>query len=93
MIPDINIPILLFLVPYILFILGFFLYGFFNIYNLLHFGVYNFGAYLFATIFIGGSILFLGISFFLLINYDWNMMWSVTEIFQNKNNTGMFWNL
>ncbi len=82
MIPDISLPIFVFLIPYGLFSLFYILYSVFNIYHLVRFGVYTFGAYLIITIFLGGTVFLVGASFYLLAPYDWFALWSVTDIFQ-----------
>jgi len=70
--PNLSIPVAVFLLVYGLYMLFYVLYSFFNIYHLVRYGVYGFGLYLIITIFAGGTILLLSGSVLLLLEYDWN---------------------
>jgi hypothetical protein len=70
--PNITVPIAVFLIVYGAYMLFYVLYSLFNIYHLIRYGVYGFGLYLLVTIFTGGTIILVAASTFLLIDYDWS---------------------
>lgn len=72
-IPNIGVPIAVFLIVYGAYMLFYILYSLFNIYHLVRYGVYGFGLYLIVTIFTGGTILLVGGSVFMLLEYDWTV--------------------
>ena len=76
-----------FLAPYGFFALFYVIYSIFNIYHLVRFGVYTFGAYLIITIFLAGTVFLVGASFYMLVPYDWFATWSVTGVFQSDVST------
>jgi hypothetical protein len=86
MFPDVTIPVAVFLIPYALFMLFYLIYSLFNVYHLLRFGVYSFGAYVITVVFAGGTIFFIGASLVLLSGYDWGVLWNATRIFQGSPN-------
>lgn len=90
--PDINIPVAVFLIVYFGYMLFYCLYSLFNIYHLIRYGVYGFGLYLIVTIFTGGTILLVAGSVFLLMGYDWMYPISINGIF-NNNGADLFPNL
>lgn len=69
--PDINVPIAVFLIVYGAYMLFYVLYSLFNIYHLIRYGVYGFGLYLIVAMFTGGTIILVSASVFLLAQYDW----------------------
>ncbi len=72
--PDLSqfsLPISIFLVVYIGFMVFYVLYSLFNIYHLIRYGVYGFGLYLLVTIFTMGTILLFFGSVSLLSGYNW----------------------
>lgn len=69
--PNINIPIAVFLAVYGVYMLFYVLYSLFNIYHLIRYGMYGFGLYLIVTVFTGGTLLLVAGSTFLLMEYDW----------------------
>lgn len=71
-IPNVQVPIVVFLVVYGGYMLFYLLYSLFNIYHLIRYGVYGFGLYLIVTVFTGGTILLVSGSVFLLAEYDWS---------------------
>jgi hypothetical protein len=87
--PDLSVPIWIFLYVYGAYMLFYVLYSLFNIYHLIRYGVYGFGLYLLVTIFTGGTILLLTGSFFLLSEYNWNELVSVNGILKNES-SGLF---
>ncbi len=90
--PNLSVPVSIFLYVYSAYMLFYVLYSMFNIYHLIRYGVYGFGLYLLVTIFTGGTILLLSGSFFLLSEYNWNELISVNGIIENNDN-GLFPNL
>ncbi len=71
--PSISIPIAVFLIVYGAYMLFYILYSLFNIYHLVRYGIYGFGLYVIVTVFAGGTILLIGASLFMLMEYDWSM--------------------
>lgn len=90
--PELSLPISIFLYVYGAYMLFYVLYSLFNIYHLVRYGVYGFGLYFLVTIFAGGTILLLAGSYFLLIEYNWNEPISVNGLIQGTDN-GLFPNL
>ncbi len=69
--PQIYIPIAVFLLVFLAYMLFYVLYALFNIYHLLRYGVYGFGLYILVTVFTGGTIILVSGAAFLLMEYDW----------------------
>ena len=90
--PQLSLPVSIFLYVYGAYMLFYVLYSLFNIYHLIRYGVYGYGLYFLVTIFTGGTILLLAGSFFLLSEYNWNELIPVNRIFENNDN-GLFPNL
>ncbi|MBI4592379.1 hypothetical protein HY733_02950 [Candidatus Uhrbacteria bacterium] len=88
-IPNVDIPLYVFLFVYGAYMLFYVLYSLFNIYHLIRYGVYGFGLYLIVTIFTGGTILLVAGSTFLLMEYDWTLPISFDEA-QNYYNEDLF---
>lgn len=84
-IPNVNIPILVFLLIWGAYMLFYVLYSLFNIYHLIRYGIYGLGLYLIVTIFTGGTILLVSGSIFLLIEYDWNYPISLNQVIRYYN--------
>ncbi|TAL50742.1 hypothetical protein EPN81_02050 [Patescibacteria group bacterium] len=78
-IPNIHIPIYVFLFVFGAYMLFYLLYSLFNIYHLVRYGVYGFGLYLIITIFTGGTILLVAGSTMLLMEYDWTLPISLND--------------
>lgn len=72
-VPDIALPVAVFLIVYGAYMLFYVLYSLFNIYHLIRYGVYGFGLYLIVTIFTCGTIALVGGSVSLLLEYDWSI--------------------
>ncbi|HLD20555.1 MAG TPA: hypothetical protein VJB64_00495 [Patescibacteria group bacterium] len=72
-IPNIAIPMYVFLFVFGAYMLFYVIYNLFNIYHLIRYGVYGFGLYLIVTIFTGGTIILVAGSTFLLMEYDWTL--------------------
>ncbi|MBI4257100.1 hypothetical protein HY626_03545 [Candidatus Uhrbacteria bacterium] len=72
-IPNINLPLYVFLFVFMAYMLFYVLYSLFNVYHLIRYGVYGFGLYLIVTIFAGGTIILLAGSTFMLMTYDWTL--------------------
>ena len=85
--PNIDLPIYVFLFVFGVYMLFYVLYSLFNIYHLIRYGVYGFGLYLIVTIFTGGTILLVAGSFFLFAEYDWTIPVSLDNAaeFYNKD--------
>lgn len=83
--PNIDLPIYVFLFVFVAYMLFYVLYSLFNIYHLIRYGVYGFGLYLIVTIFTGGTILLVAGSTLLLLDYDWTFSIS-------PNNAAEFYN-
>lgn len=84
-IPNVSIPILVFLLIWGAYMLFYVLYSLFNIYHLIRYGIYGLGLYLIVTIFTGGTILLVSGSIFLLIEYDWNHQISLENVIEYYN--------
>jgi len=83
--PTILLPLWLLLIPFGLGILLFVLYGFFNIYHLLRFATYSFGSYVITTLFIGGSVILLAISYSFISGLDWTTTFNLTDFLNFKS--------
>lgn len=83
--PNISIPIVVFLIVYGAYMLFYILYSLFNIYHLIRYGVYGFGLYIIVTVFTGGTILLLAGSFFLLAEYNWMQPVSINNALETYN--------
>ncbi len=84
MIPEMHLPLAIFLIPYGLFLFFYTVYALFNLYHLLRFGVYNAGAYALIIIFCGGTIFLVGGSLLMMLQYDWSATINMTAIFQGS---------
>lgn len=83
--PNIDLPIYVFLFVFGAYMLFYVLYSLFNIYHLVRYGVYGFGLYLIVAIFTGGTILLVAGSTFLLMEYDWTLPISLDSATQFYN--------
>jgi hypothetical protein len=83
--PDISVPISIFLVIWGAYMLFYVLYSLFNIYHLIRYGVYGFGLYLIVTIFTGGTVILVAGSAFLLMEYDWSVPLSLQNTIELYN--------
>jgi hypothetical protein len=83
--PQISLPIGILLAVFAAYMIFYVLYGLFNIYHLLRYGVYGFGLYLLLAIFTGGTIILVSGSIFWLMEYDWTTTISLQNFF-NVNN-------
>jgi len=68
---ELSFPILIFLGIYCFFLLFYIIYSLFTAMHLLKYGVASFHLYLLIVIYIGGTILLVSGSIFLLLRYDW----------------------
>lgn len=84
-IPNIDLPIYVFLFVFGAYMIFYVLYSLFNIYHLVRYGVYGFGLYLIVTIFTGGTILLVAGSTFMLLEYDWTLPISLDDATQFYN--------
>lgn len=80
MLPEFSLPVVIFLIPYTLFVLMYMIYSLFNLYHILRFGVSSFGTYLITTIFLGGTVFLAGASWYFLMPYDWTALWNISDI-------------
>ncbi len=87
--PELSVPVSIFLYVFGAYMLFYILYSLFNIYHLIRYGVYGYGLYFLVTIFTGGTILLLAGSFFLLSEYNWNEPISVNGLIDNSD-SGLF---
>ena len=83
--PNVSIPIAVFLIVYGAYMLFYVLYALFNVYHLIRYGVYGLGMYLIVTLFTGGTILLVAGSAFLLLEYDWTQPISVQKTIDYYN--------
>lgn len=88
--PSLALPLWSLLVFYGLFLVFFVLYTGFNLYHLLRFGTYGIGLYGVTAFFLGGTVLLLAVSFFLLLPYDWSYSMSLGEFFERFKNDQFF---
>ena len=77
--PNIDVPMYVFLCVFGAYMLFYVIYSLFNIYHLIRYGIYGFGLYLIVTIFTGGTILLVAGSMFLLLDYDWTLPLSLND--------------
>ncbi|MCR4313911.1 MAG: hypothetical protein NUV84_01540 [Candidatus Uhrbacteria bacterium] len=84
-IPNIDLPIYVFLFVFGAYLVFYILYSLFNIYHLVRYGVYGFGLYLIVSIFTGGTIILVAGSAFMLIGYDWTFPISLDTATQFYN--------
>jgi hypothetical protein len=84
-IPSISIPVAVLLIVYGSYMLFYILYSVFNVYHLIRYGVKGFGLYLIVTAFTGGTIILIGASVFLLLNYDWSIPISLSNAVEYYN--------
>ena len=85
-IPNINVSIAVFLIPFGLFMFLYILYGLFNIYHLVRYGIYNPKLYVLITVFSAGAILLSAGSIFLLLGFDWSTPINFQEAASLYNN-------
>ncbi len=78
--PDINLPIAVFLIVYGAYMVFYVLYSLFNIYHLIRYGVYGLGLYLIVSIFVGGTIILVAGSVFPLLEYEWTLPLSLDRV-------------
>jgi len=83
--PDLGIPVSIFLAIYGAYMLFYVFYSLFNIYHLIRYGVYGFGLYLIVTVFTGGTIILISGSVFLLMEYDWTHSVSIDSAAEYYN--------
>lgn len=86
--PNIAIPLSVFLIPVGFFFLVFLIYSLFNMYHLLRFGVYGFGLYSLVSLYALGTIFLLLASFYLILQFDWTLTLSVDTFvdgYQSEN--------
>jgi len=83
--PNINVPIAVFLAVFGVYMLFYVLYSLFNIYHLIRYGVYGFSLYAIVTVFTGGTILLVAASTFLLMEYDWSQPISLDNAIEFYN--------
>lgn len=83
--PNISVPISIFLIVWGAYMLFYILYSLFNVYHLIRYGVYGFGLYLIVTIFAGGTVILVAGSAFLLMEYDWSVPLSLQNSIELYN--------
>ncbi len=83
--PQISIPISIFLFLYAGYLFFYIAYSLFNIYHLLRYGIYGFSLYVLITIFAGGTILLIASSIFLLWDVNWAHQIGLSEGAQYYN--------
>ncbi len=83
--PQISIPISVFLFLFAGYLLFYISYSLFNIYHLLRYGIYSFSLYVLITVFAGGTILLTAGSVFLLWDIDWNHPIGLSDTVQYYN--------
>ena len=81
--PSISFPVGILLIIFIAYMVFYVAYSFFNIYHLVRYGIYGFGLYLIVTVFTGGTILLVGASTLMLINFDWSAPFNITDNIDN----------
>ena len=84
---DFNIPVSIFFGAYGIFLLVYIIYSLFNLFHLLKYGVAGLPLYLIIVAFAGGTILLLGGSFLILLNYDWTYTAPLSQIGTFMNDT------
>lgn len=85
--PELSIPVSIFLFVFGAYMMFYVLYSLFNIYHLVRYGVYGFGLYLLVTIFTGGTILLVSASVFMLAQYNWNEPISINTVISDLSNS------
>ncbi len=86
--PQLSVPVSIFLYLFGAYMLFYVLYSLFNIYHLMRYGVYGLSLYVLITVFAGGTILLISGSVFLLAEYDWSAPISLnTSPIQEYGNT------
>ncbi len=83
--PNIDLPLYVFLFVFGAYMLFYVLYSLFNIYHLIRYGVFGFGLYLIVAIFTGGTIILMAASTFLLMGYDWTLPISLNNVAEFYN--------
>ncbi|MBU0531205.1 hypothetical protein KJ910_01785 [Patescibacteria group bacterium] len=76
-----SFPIFYFLFPYALFLLVFIVFSLFNVYHLLRYGIYNFNLYVLCTVYMAGTLLILGASVIMILQFDWTVPLQLSSIF------------
>jgi hypothetical protein len=84
-IPNINVPIIIFLALFGLYMLFFIFYSIFNVYHLIRYGIYGFGLYLIITIFTGGTIILVSASFITMNKYNWSQPLQLEGVIDQLN--------
>jgi len=74
--PQIGIPVLIFYGLFTIYLIGYTLFGLFNLLHLVKFGVANKGLVILVLIFVCGSIALAAASIFALLTYDASYVWS-----------------
>ncbi|OGL62670.1 hypothetical protein A3C09_02740 [Candidatus Uhrbacteria bacterium RIFCSPHIGHO2_02_FULL_47_44] len=85
--PEISIPVFSFLGIFGLYMACYVLYSLFNIFHLVKYGIAGNGLFLIVFTFLGGTILLVAASIFLLLPYDWTYaipLNQITDVF-NEN--------
>jgi hypothetical protein len=85
--PSLNIPIGALLIVFGAYMLFYVFYSVFNIYHLIRYGMYGFGLYVIVTAFTGGTILLVGGSAMMLMQYDWSVPISITDSIENYDSS------
>ncbi len=86
----ILIPVWWLLILYGVFLTVFLLYSAFNLYHLVRFGTISVSLYGVIALFIGGTLLLVGMTVLLLLPYDWYASFSLSDLFRQTANTRMF---
>lgn len=79
-----SFPIYFFLLPYAFFLLTFIVFSLFNVYHLLRYGIYNFNLYVLSTVYMAGTILILGASLIMILQFDWTVSFELSAIFSSE---------
>lgn len=80
--PQISLPVSIFLYLFGAYMLFYVIYSLFNIYHLVRYGVYSLSLYLLVAVFTGGTILLVAGSIFWLMKFDWSAPLSVNDAIQ-----------
>lgn len=78
---DTGIPISIFLIPYAIFLVIFFVFAFFSLYHMFRFGVTNFTTFFMSFAFIALSVIILFISYEYIAGIDWQRDIQIFDIF------------
>lgn len=78
--PEISIPVFSLLGIFGLYMTCYVLYSLFNIFHLVKYGVAGNGLVLIVSIFLGGTVLLITGSIFILLPYDWTYAIPLNEI-------------